>query len=60
MPRTLRTEKKRLTLGVLVGLLTMASAVAFAYWTSTGEAAGTVKANYSSASVTIQVPIQRW
>jgi len=38
----------------------MASAVAFAYWTSTGEAAGTVKANYSSASVTIQVPIQRW
>jgi hypothetical protein len=49
MPRTLRIEKKRLTLGVLVGLMAMVSAVAFAYWTSSGEASGAINASYASA-----------
>ena len=48
MPPFLRIEKKRLTLGVLVGLLAMVSAVAFAYWTSTGEASSAINSNYAS------------
>ncbi len=50
MPRFLHIEKERLTLGVLVGLLAMVSAVAFAYWTSAGEASGIVNSNYAGAS----------
>ena len=49
MPPFLRIEKKRLTLGVLACLLAMVSAVAFAYWTSTGEASSATDSNYASA-----------
>ena len=49
MPRTLRIEKKRPTLGVLVGLMAMVSAVAFADWTSSGEASSAINSNYASA-----------
>jgi hypothetical protein len=49
MPPFLRIEKKRLTLGVLVGLLAMVSTVAFAYWTSTGAASSAINSNYASA-----------
>jgi hypothetical protein len=49
MSRFLHTNKKRLTFGVLVALLVMVSAAAFAYWTSSGEGSGIVKSNYASA-----------
>ena len=49
MSRFLHMNKKRLTFGVLVALLLMVSAAAFAYWTSSGEGSGTVKSNYASA-----------
>jgi len=49
MSRFLHMNKKRLTFGVLVALLLMVSAAAFAYWTSSGEGTGTVKSNYASA-----------
>lgn len=49
MSRLLHTNKKRITFGVLVALLAMVSAGAFAYWTSSGEGSGTVKSNYASA-----------
>jgi hypothetical protein len=49
MPPFLRIEKKSLTLGVLVGLLAMLSAVAFAYWASTGEAASAINSKYAGA-----------
>jgi predicted ribosomally synthesized peptide with SipW-like signal peptide len=49
MSRFLRPNKKRITFGVLVALLVMVSAGAFAYWTSSGEGSGTIKSNYASA-----------
>jgi len=49
MSRFLHIKKKGLAVGVLVALLGMAGAAAFAYWTSAGEGAGTVKSNYASA-----------
>jgi hypothetical protein len=49
MSRFLHIKKKRLTAGVVVALLLMVSAAAFAYWTSSGEGTGSVKSNYASA-----------
>jgi hypothetical protein len=49
MFRFFNIKKYRLVFGVVVVVLAMATA-AFAYWTSSGEGSGTVKANYSSAS----------
>ncbi len=49
MSRFLKTRKKRLTLGVVVVMAVMA-ATAFAYWTSSGEGTGTVKASSGGAS----------
>jgi hypothetical protein len=50
MSRFFHTKKTRLAFGVLVAVLAMVAAAAFAYWTSSGEGAGTAKANYASAS----------
>jgi len=49
MSRFLKTKKKRLALGGVVVALVMA-ATAIAYWTSSGEGSGEVKANYASAT----------
>jgi hypothetical protein len=49
MSRFLKTKKKRLTLaGVVVALVMAATAVA--YWTSSGEGTGTVKASSGGAA----------
>jgi hypothetical protein len=50
MFRFLNTKKFRLAFGVVVVVLAMVTAAAFAYWTSSGEGSSTVKANYTSAS----------
>jgi hypothetical protein len=49
MSRFLKTKKKRLTLGGVVIALVMA-ATAVAYWTSSGEGTGTVKASAGGAA----------
>jgi hypothetical protein len=49
MSRFLNTKKKRLTLGGVVVALVMA-ATAVAYWTSSGEGTGTVKASSGGAA----------
>ena len=49
MSRFLKTKKKRLTLGGVVVVLVMA-ATAVAYWTSSGEGTGTVKASAGGAA----------
>ena len=53
MPRFLHIEKKRPTLGVLVGLIAMVSTVAFAYWSSSGEASSAIHSNYASAPLEV-------
>jgi hypothetical protein len=45
----LRTRKRRLAVGVIVMSLTLVGG-AIAYWTSTGEGTGNVKANSTTAS----------
>jgi predicted ribosomally synthesized peptide with SipW-like signal peptide len=50
MSRIFNIKKNRLALGVVVLVLGMVAAGAFAYWTSSGEGSGEVKANYASAS----------
>ena len=50
MFRFFNIKKTRLALGVVVLVLGMVGAAAFAYWTSSGEGSGEVKANYASAS----------
>lgn len=50
MSRLFRTRKGRVGLGVLVAVLALTGAAAFAYWTGSGEGSGTVKSNYSAAS----------
>jgi flagellar basal body-associated protein FliL len=42
--------KSRLVIGGVMLVLTLAAGAAYAYWTSSGEGSGTVKANYASAS----------
>ncbi len=49
MSRILNIKKKRLAFGVVVVILAM-TAAAIAYWTSSGEGTGEVKANYASAT----------
>jgi opacity protein-like surface antigen len=49
MSRFLHIKKARLVFGVVVAVLALVAA-AFAYWTSSGEGSGEVKANYASAS----------
>jgi hypothetical protein len=49
MSRIFNTKKKRLALGVVVLALALV-ATAVAYWTSSGEGTGEVKANYASAT----------
>lgn len=46
-------SKTRLALGTLAGFFVLASA-AFAYWTSTGEGEGTVRAGASAGALTIE------
>jgi predicted ribosomally synthesized peptide with SipW-like signal peptide len=50
MSRFFHIKKSRLTSGVVVFVLAMGGVAAFAYWTSSGEGSGEVKANYSSAT----------
>ncbi len=51
MSRLINIKKKRLlAVGGLVLVLALAASAAFAYWTSSGEGSGTVKANYASAT----------
>jgi hypothetical protein len=51
MSRFFHINKVHLGAGVVaVTVMAMAVVAAFAYWTSSGEGAGTVKANYASAS----------
>jgi hypothetical protein len=50
MPRFLKTRKKRLTLGVVAVIAAMSAAAAFAYWTSSGEGTGSVKASSGGAA----------
>jgi hypothetical protein len=49
MSRFINTKKKRVALGVVVVALVMA-ATAVAYWTSSGEGSGTVKASTGGAA----------
>ena len=50
MSHIFHIKKGYLGFGVLVVILAMAGVAAFAYWTSSGEGTGEVKANYASAS----------
>ena len=50
MSRFANIKRKRLVLGGVILALALASSAAFAYWTSSGEGSGEVKANYASAS----------
>jgi len=50
MFRFFNIKKSRLAFAVVVLVLGMVAAAAFAYWTSSGEGSGEVKANYASAS----------
>jgi len=50
MFRFFNIKKSRLTFGVVVLVMGMVAAGVFAYWTSSGEGSGEVKANYASAS----------
>ncbi len=50
MSRFINIKKNRLTLGVVVLVLGMVTVAAFAYWTSSGEGSGEVKANSASTS----------
>jgi uncharacterized membrane protein len=43
-------KKYHLAFGVTLVALAVVTAAAFAYWTSSGEGSGTVKANYAGAS----------
>ena len=47
------TKKSRLVFGVVVLVLAMAGAAAFAYWTSSGEGSGTVKASSGGAALEV-------
>jgi hypothetical protein len=49
MSRIFNTKKKRLAFGVVVVILAM-TAAAIAYWTSSGEGTGTVKASSGGAA----------
>ncbi len=50
MFRFFNIKKYHLAFGVALVALAMVTAGAFAYWTSSGEGSGTVKANYANAS----------
>jgi hypothetical protein len=50
MSRFVNIKGKRLVLGGVILALALASAAAFAYWTSSGEGSGTVKSDYAGAS----------
>ena len=50
MFRFFNIKKSRLAFAVVVLVLGMVAAAAFAYWTSSGEGSGTVKSNYAGAS----------
>jgi predicted ribosomally synthesized peptide with SipW-like signal peptide len=50
MFRFFNIKKSRLAFAVVVLVLGMVGAAAFAYWTSSGEGSGTVKSNYAGAS----------
>jgi len=54
MSRFFNIKKSRLAFGVVVVVLGIVSAAAFAYWTSSGEGSGEVKANYASASFEVK------
>ena len=50
MSRLFSIKKTHLAFGVVVVVLSLVTAAALAYWTSSGEGSGTVKSNYASAS----------
>ncbi len=50
MFRFFSIKKSRLAFAVVVLVLAIVGAAAFAYWTSSGEGTGTAKSNYASAS----------
>lgn len=53
MVRLFNSKKRRVALGLVVTILALATA-AIAYWTSSGEGSGEVKANYASASFEVK------
>jgi predicted ribosomally synthesized peptide with SipW-like signal peptide len=50
MSRFFHIKKSRLTFGVVVLVLALGGVAAFAYWTSSGEGSGTVKASSGGAA----------
>ena len=50
MSRFTNMQKNRFAIGGVMLVLALAVGAAYAYWTSSGEGSGTVKANYASAS----------
>lgn len=50
MFRFFNIKKYHLVFGAAVVAMALVTAAAFAYWTSSGEGSGTVKANYAGAS----------
>ncbi len=50
MFRFFSTKKSRIAFSVVAVVLAVTTAAAFAYWTSSGEGSGSVKANYAGAS----------
>ena len=54
MSRLTNIKRKRLVFGGVALLLVLVSSAAYAYWTSSGEGSGEVKANYASASFEVK------
>lgn len=54
MSRLTNIKSKRFVFGGIALVLVLMAGVAYAYWTSSGEGSGEVKANYASASFEVK------